>query len=185
MGAKSMSRAGWLTAALAAATLAHEPTPYMGEAQDQALFDAVKSWCWTQAYEEARQRANTTEHSIGFAQCIDEAYAGKGGVYSAIVRGTKDGETVHAMTWEGETLASVTRRGIAGCEAGGVRGCTLRHFTRDGCIAYAEGTGQHGAGSGSTRAEAERTALEHCAQNAPCTIQRSSCPGEQRTQRAL
>ena len=61
--------AGTLCAMLAAAALANDPAPYMGGGKDQALFEAVKDWCWREAAREAGSDEETKKFSLGYADC--------------------------------------------------------------------------------------------------------------------
>lgn len=150
------------------AATAQEPMRYMGGTADQAMHDSVKDRCRESAIEETEDLhyfEQARKSGIMFAECMDRAFEGRGGRYSAIAYGKVDDglNDAYSLAWGASTLRSAAEAAINGCESEGGRDCHLRHYARNGCIAYARGPnlGQ-GVGSAEAKVQAERIAIDHC-----------------------
>ena len=159
---------------------AQEPMRYMGGASDQAIHDSVKDRCRESAFEKTEALdyyEQAREASIMIAECVDRAFEGRGGRYSAIAHGSKDDgmADAYSMAWGADTLRSAAESAIDSCEQEGGQACYLRHYARNGCIAYARGRPySHGVGSAESKGQAERIAIDHCVVDG-CEIVWSRC----------
>ena len=151
-----------------------DPDPYMGTASDQRLFESVRMRCWETAYEKSEHLSVTSLYNFVYARCITDAFSGRGGRYHALLYSGED-RSYYAIAWSRPTLVGAVADAFIACRERFGRICVLRHFSRNGCLAYALGDYDHGFGSAETRREAERIALEHCADSQSCKLEISQC----------
>ena len=158
--------------------------PYMGDAQ--WILDS-KEWrsCYSSADEEWIRGGEKDFRKFNreYAGCLDRLLKQHDtqhpGRYAVIVRGyTLADESVGGVSWNYRNLTSATVAAEEACERakGPLKWCKLRYYTRNGCIAYAEGYGTYGYASAASEIEAKRKTLEDCGEaGSDCRIMWSKC----------